>query len=115
MRDEDRDTPRIRRGSRALHLRQRVHDPINAARDPRRDLLELPPVLHRASEAGRYRRSRRPLQASRRQGLAPLVVAATAVRDGELVAQRDAPVGGQAVLEGVMMRGVSTWAVALRK
>jgi uncharacterized protein YqhQ len=39
----------------------------------------------------------------------------TAVRDGELVAQRDAPVGGQAVLEGVMMRGVSTWAVAVRK
>jgi uncharacterized protein YqhQ len=35
--------------------------------------------------------------------------------DGELVAQRDAPVGGQAVLEGVMMRGVSTWAVAVRK
>jgi uncharacterized protein YqhQ len=29
-------------------------------------------------------------------------------------AQRDAPVGGQAVLEGVMMRGVSTWAVAVR-
>ena len=27
----------------------------------------------------------------------------------------DAPVGGQAVLEGVMMRGVSTWAVAVRK
>jgi uncharacterized protein YqhQ len=42
-------------------------------------------------------------------------VADTAVRDGELVAQRDAPVGGQAVLEGVMMRGVSTWAVAVRK
>ncbi|HWF49236.1 MAG TPA: DUF1385 domain-containing protein [Solirubrobacteraceae bacterium] len=32
-----------------------------------------------------------------------------------LVAKRDAPVGGQAVLEGVMMRGVSTWAVAVRK
>jgi uncharacterized protein YqhQ len=29
--------------------------------------------------------------------------------------QRDAPVGGQAVLEGVMMRGVSTWSVATRK
>jgi uncharacterized protein YqhQ len=27
---------------------------------------------------------------------------------------RDAPVGGQAVLEGVMMRGVSTWSVATR-
>jgi uncharacterized protein YqhQ len=35
--------------------------------------------------------------------------------DGELIAQRDAPVGGQAVLEGVMMRGVSTWSVAVRK
>jgi uncharacterized protein YqhQ len=35
--------------------------------------------------------------------------------DGELSAGRDAPVGGQAVLEGVMMRGVSNWAVAVRK
>jgi uncharacterized protein YqhQ len=32
----------------------------------------------------------------------------------DLVAGRDLPVGGQAVLEGVMMRGVSTWAVAVR-
>ncbi len=31
-----------------------------------------------------------------------------------LTASRDAPVGGQAVLEGVMMRGVCTWAVAVR-
>ncbi len=30
------------------------------------------------------------------------------------VAPRDAPVGGQAVLEGVMMRGISTWALAVR-
>jgi uncharacterized protein YqhQ len=35
--------------------------------------------------------------------------------DGHLSAQRDAPLGGQAVLEGVMMRGVSNWAVAARK
>ncbi len=35
--------------------------------------------------------------------------------DGELEAARDAPVGGQAVLEGVMMRGVSHWAIAVRK
>jgi uncharacterized protein YqhQ len=34
--------------------------------------------------------------------------------DGALVAKRDAPVGGQAVLEGVMMRGIATWAVAVR-
>jgi uncharacterized protein YqhQ len=32
-----------------------------------------------------------------------------------LQARKDAPIGGQAVLEGVMMRGVSTWAVAVRK
>jgi uncharacterized protein YqhQ len=32
-----------------------------------------------------------------------------------LEAKRDAPVGGQAVLEGVMMRGVTTWAVSVRK
>jgi uncharacterized protein YqhQ len=41
-----------------------------------------------------------------------------AAQDGQrlpaLVASRDLPVGGQAVLEGVMMRGVSTWAVAVR-
>ncbi|MGO9790158.1 MAG: DUF1385 domain-containing protein [Solirubrobacteraceae bacterium] len=31
-----------------------------------------------------------------------------------MTAARDAPVGGQAVLEGVMMRGVAHWAVAVR-
>ena len=35
--------------------------------------------------------------------------------DGCPVGAKDAPLGGQAVLEGVMMRGVSTWAVAVRK
>ena len=41
-------------------------------------------------------------------------LAPTPMPDGLPVASRDAPVGGQAVLEGVMMRGVSTWAVAVR-
>ncbi len=41
--------------------------------------------------------------------------AAVPAGDGQLTAQRDAPLGGQAVLEGVMMRGVSNWAVAVRK
>ncbi len=36
-------------------------------------------------------------------------------RELPLTSARDAPLGGQAVLEGVMMRGVSTWAVAVRK
>jgi uncharacterized protein YqhQ len=38
----------------------------------------------------------------------------TRLPDGALMAAQDKPVGGQAVLEGVMMRGVSTWAVAVR-
>jgi uncharacterized protein YqhQ len=38
-----------------------------------------------------------------------------AVEEGRLTASRDAPVGGQAVLEGVMMRGVNSWALAVRK
>jgi uncharacterized protein YqhQ len=38
----------------------------------------------------------------------------TAVREPSLTASRDAPLGGQAVLEGVMMRGVKHWAVAVR-
>jgi uncharacterized protein YqhQ len=45
----------------------------------------------------------------------PAAAATLIESDGELSAQRDAPVGGQAVLEGVMMRGVSNWAVAVRK
>ncbi|WP_051471705.1 DUF1385 domain-containing protein [Patulibacter minatonensis] len=36
-------------------------------------------------------------------------------RGGEYADQQDAPVGGQAVIEGVMMRGVRHWAVAIRK
>jgi uncharacterized protein YqhQ len=42
-------------------------------------------------------------------------VEAARMPDGMPVASKDAPIGGQAVLEGVMMRGVSTWAVAVRK
>jgi uncharacterized protein YqhQ len=46
---------------------------------------------------------------------APERIDAARMPDGMPVASRDAPIGGQAVLEGVMMRGVSTWAVAVRK
>ncbi|MDX6633433.1 MAG: hypothetical protein QOG26_1438, partial [Solirubrobacterales bacterium] len=41
-------------------------------------------------------------------------VSTTRMPDGKPVGKFDAPLGGQAVLEGVMMRGVSTWAVAVR-
>jgi uncharacterized protein YqhQ len=45
---------------------------------------------------------------------AGLMLSSTDMPDGKPVASRDIPVGGQAVLEGVMMRGISTWAVAVR-
>jgi uncharacterized protein YqhQ len=48
-------------------------------------------------------------------GAAPVADSNGDGSETELNAQRDAPVGGQAVLEGVMMRGVSNWAVAVRK
>ena len=109
-------------------------------RDPRRDLLELPSLLHGPSEARRHRWSRRALPAPRgeTQGrrrrlaaeLGPCAAFGGSGRErrrqasrgrrptrpaGQLRAARDAPVGGQAVLEGVMMRGIRTWAVAVRK
>ncbi|MFY9488347.1 MAG: DUF1385 domain-containing protein, partial [Solirubrobacterales bacterium] len=40
--------------------------------------------------------------------------ASTSADGGHLVATKDAPVGGQAIIEGVMMRGVKHWAVAVR-
>ncbi len=50
-----------------------------------------------------------------RTGTEPADVNVEVDSHGQLNAERDAPVGGQAVLEGVMMRGVSHWAVAVRK
>ena len=47
-------------------------------------------------------------------GAGPRVAQSERMPDGKPVAVGDAPVGGQAVLEGVMMRGISTWAVACR-
>ena len=64
--------------------------PAQVGREPRRQALRRPPAVSS-------------------NGADPL-----RMPDGALVAKRDAPVGGQAVLEGVMMRGVSTWAVAVR-
>lgn len=48
-------------------------------------------------------------------GVAPPLGAEAQLPDGQLTAARDAPLGGQAVLEGVMMRGIRHWAVAVRK
>jgi uncharacterized protein YqhQ len=52
---------------------------------------------------------------ARNRGLATAPAVERGPEPGALTATRDAPVGGQAVLEGVMMRGVKNWAVAFRK
>src|SRR5688572_4807425 len=129
-RDEDRDPSRLRTRSRALLVRQRVLHALDEARPSRRDLLGLSSLLHRQAKARRHGRQGRALQAPRRQARqveplmeraidgdngAPMPADQPRMPDGMPVAGRDAPLGGQAVLEGVMMRGVSTWAVAVRK
>src|SRR5205085_8217763 len=63
----------------------------------------VPPLLHRQAEARRHGWSRRALPAAAREG-----------RPHE-VRLMAAAIGGQAVLEGVMMRGPRNWAVAVRK
>ena len=52
---------------------------------------------------------------SRDRGAVTVGATAPRVQTAACATARDAPLGGQAVLEGVMMRGVSTWAVAVRK
>jgi uncharacterized protein YqhQ len=54
------------------------------------------------------------MAASGPDGHRDTALAPSRMPDGRPVAGRDAPLGGQAVLEGVMMRGISTWAVAVR-
>ncbi len=72
-----------------------------------------PPTLGAATSVPAAPEVSSPQRSSLNEGDAGAAVAFE--MDGALRAQRDAPVGGQAVLEGVMMRGVRNWAVAVRK
>src|SRR3954453_19668838 len=109
VRNEDRHPSRVRPGARPLRLRQRVPDPLDQGRAARRGLLELPPVLHGEAEADGLGRPRRALPAPPREGRPQYL--GTRGPDQTM----SAPIGGQAVLEGVMMRGSSNGAVAGRK
>ena len=94
-----------------------VYDTFSDARGlPDRRLLELPPVLHRQAEAARQRRPGGALQQEvrphrqrrRNHGRAGL-------ESAELAAAKRADVGGQAVIEGVMMRSPSSFTVVCRR
>ena len=51
--------PKYSRRRGALRVRRDLEDPLDQARAAPRNLLELPPVLHRPAEAARHRRPRR--------------------------------------------------------
>ena len=75
----------------------------------RRALLGVPPLLHGQAEARRHRWPGRALPAPGREGQDEEGVSDLMTRDAR------APLHGRpGGLEGVMMRGASTWAVAVR-
>src|SRR5438552_376956 len=128
-RDEARNPPRVRDRHGPLLVRQHVHHAIHQAGAPRGALLELPPVLHGQAEAGRHRRPRGALPAPLREapavtgpgsearvGSAGMLGAMSSEPSARAVPSREHHLyGGQAVLEGVMMRGRDHWAIAVRR
>src|SRR5205823_4768594 len=132
---ETRDSSSISADPRPLRVRRDVDDRLDEERAARRDLLEVPPVLHGTAEAGRLGRPHRPFPAALREegsreevkrawvSSAKLFVnafnamtngltsseAATADRNVDML------IGGQAIIEGVMMRSLSGYSVAVRK
>ena len=54
--------PKYSRRRRALRVRRDLEDPFDQTRAAPRNLLELPPVLHRQAEADGHRRPRRAVQ-----------------------------------------------------
>ena len=65
--DEEGHPSAVRRGDRALQLRQHVHHAQHQEGAARRALLAVPPVLHGQAEARGLGRPRRPLQAAPRE------------------------------------------------
>src|SRR6202030_1664752 len=82
-----------------------VPDTLHETRAARRGLQPVPPVLHGQAEVDGHGWSCRAFPAPPREGR----------RLPPRLAGMAAAIGGQAVLEGVMMRGPSNWAVAVRK
>src|SRR5205823_7227228 len=91
-------------------MRQLVRDALDEAGAERRDLRAVPPVLHGQAEGRRHRRPRSAFPAPSREGRP-----GARRHGGRLGLAMAQAIGGQAVLEGVMMRGPRNWAVAVRK
>ena len=93
-------------------MRELVHDALDEARAARRVLSQCHPFYTGKQKlvdtGGRVERFQRRLEKAGK------ATSAGSSRLGRLLAMAQA-IGGQAVLEGVMMRGPRNWAVAVRK
>src|ERR1051325_9853667 len=116
-------------------MRRDVDHPLDPQGAAHRDLLEMPPVLHGQTEARRLGRPHRPFHAEVREGrreeimslrsswsgAAKLLVGAFNATMNGLTASTggdrnvDMLIGGQAVLEGVTMRSLTGFSVAVRQ
>src|SRR5690606_27009709 len=128
--DEGRNSPGVPGGGRHLLVRGDLPHPLDQGQLPGGHLRQLPPLLHGAAEAGRHagagRALPRPLcQAQGRQvSRAPRQPARRPSRSMRRllrllpIALADGArpyIGGQAVLEGVMMRSPKSFVVAVRR
>src|SRR5439155_10865787 len=115
---ERRNPPQVLRCPGELRLREPVPDVLDQGRDPSGDLLGLPPVLHRKAEADRYRRSDRAVPQEVRPSEEIDPPEGLCIMPGDpskSLSPEDILVGGQAVIEGVMMRTPYAYAVAVRR
>src|SRR2546429_6493522 len=65
---ETRNSPCLPPSGRAVRLRQHLRDALHGARDSRRSVRQVPPVLHRQAEADGYGRARGALPPEIRDG-----------------------------------------------
>src|SRR5712692_140714 len=122
---ERKNPPQVQAGEDHLRLRSQLHDRVDEAGAPRGGLRGLPSVLHRNAAHPRRPGSCRAVheavreETGRRTRLrggrpAPLGADRARLRMTEKK-QQPALYGGQAVIEGVMIRGRRTVALACRK
>src|SRR5687768_12343411 len=107
-------------------MRRNIQDALDQTGDPSRDLLEVPSILYRQTENGRHCRPHRKVPKKVQEDyylvrqidlifkyLKHLMLTATSWALSS--SDDDILVGGQAVIEGVMMRSPKGYSVAVRR
>jgi uncharacterized protein YqhQ len=102
-----------------MRLRRDFQDPLDETGDSPRNLLQMSSLFHREAETGRYRRPRRTIpkkvQEDHEMIFKYLKYLAFTATSWALSSSDDILVGGQAVIEGVMMRSPKGYSVAVRR